>query len=116
ADARGVVASRSAAAGACAAARGDPGPGRVHLTVPWREPLAPVPAEGQVTAGDPLAIHGRGDSPLNAVVAAPPRASEATLDRIAARMESAERGLIVAGRWHDPAVADPVGSLAAAAG
>ena len=42
---------------------GDPRPGPVHLNVPWREPLAPIPVEGDVTATDPLALEGRGRPP-----------------------------------------------------
>jgi 2-succinyl-5-enolpyruvyl-6-hydroxy-3-cyclohexene-1-carboxylate synthase len=116
ADDDGLLHFRAVACRAYAAASGDPRPGPVHLNVPWREPLAPVPVEGQVTAADRLPLEGRGSAPLNAVVAAPARADEATLDCLAARIESCERGLIVAGRCHDPAIADPVAALAAAAG
>ena len=46
---------------------GETRPGPVHLNLPWREPLAPVPVEGAVTATDPLALEGRDGRPLTAV-------------------------------------------------
>ena len=72
ADDDGLLHFRAVACRAYATALGDPRPGPVHLNVPWREPLAPVPIEGAVTATDPLALEGRGDAPLNAVSAADP--------------------------------------------
>ena len=116
ADDDGLLHFRAVACRAHAAAIGDPRPGPVHLNVPWREPLAPIPEEGAVTATDPLALEGRGDAPLNSVSAAVPRADEALLDRLAERIESAPRGLIVAGRQMSPALAEPASALAAAAG
>jgi 2-succinyl-5-enolpyruvyl-6-hydroxy-3-cyclohexene-1-carboxylate synthase len=116
ADDDGLLHFRSVACRASAAAIGDPRPGPVHLNVPWREPLAPVPVEGQVTAADPLALGGRGDAPLHAVTTASPRADEALLDELAERIERAPRGLIVAGRQTDSALAGPVAELASAAG
>ena len=71
ADDDGLLHFRSVACRAYAAALGDPRPGAVHLNVPWREPLAPIPSEGDVTATDPLALDGRGERPLNAVASAP---------------------------------------------
>src|SRR5262245_25874447 len=68
ADDEGLLHFRSVACRAYAAAIGDPRPGPVHLNVPWREPLAPVEVPGQVTATDPLALEGRGERPLSAVV------------------------------------------------
>jgi 2-succinyl-5-enolpyruvyl-6-hydroxy-3-cyclohexene-1-carboxylate synthase len=112
----GLLHFRSVACRAYASALGDPRPGPVHLNVPWREPLAPVPMQGQVTARDPLALSGRGDAPLHAVTPAAPRADEAVLDRLAERIESAPRGLIVAGRQPDLRLAGPIAELAAAAG
>jgi 2-succinyl-5-enolpyruvyl-6-hydroxy-3-cyclohexene-1-carboxylate synthase len=116
ADDDGLLHFRSVACRAYAAALGDPRPGPVHLNVPWREPLAPIAVEGQVTATDPLALRGRDGSPLHAVTAASPRADEALLDALAERIESASRGLILAGRQPDAALAGPVAELASAAG
>jgi 2-succinyl-5-enolpyruvyl-6-hydroxy-3-cyclohexene-1-carboxylate synthase len=116
ADDDGLLHFRAVACRAWAAAAGDPRPGPVHLNVPWREPLAPVPVEGQVTATEPLALEGRGDDPLNVVTRPVPRADEALLDRLAERIESSSRGLIVAGRQADPMLAEPIAALAAAAG
>jgi 2-succinyl-5-enolpyruvyl-6-hydroxy-3-cyclohexene-1-carboxylate synthase len=116
ADDDGLLHFRAVACRAYAVAAGDPRPGPVHLNVPWREPLAPTPVEGQVTATDPLALDGRGDAPLNAVAPARPHADEALLDRIAERMESCGRGLIVAGRQYEARLAERIAALATAAG
>ena len=116
ADNDGLLHFRSVACRAYAAAAGDPRPGPVHLNVPWREPLAPVTVEGQVSATDSLALEGRGGAPLQAISAGTPRADEASLDDLAERIERAPRGLIVAGRQSDPGLASPVADLAAAAG
>jgi 2-succinyl-5-enolpyruvyl-6-hydroxy-3-cyclohexene-1-carboxylate synthase len=116
ADDDGLLHFRSVSCRAFAAATGDPRPGPVHLNVPWREPLAPTPADGQVTAADPLALEGRAGAPLQAVTRARPHADQALLDELAARLESAPRGLIVAGRQMDTGLAGPMTELAAAAG
>jgi 2-succinyl-5-enolpyruvyl-6-hydroxy-3-cyclohexene-1-carboxylate synthase len=116
ADDDGLLHFRSVGCRGYAVAAGDPRPGPVHLNVAWREPLAPILLEGHVTATDPLALQGRGDAPLNAVTGGASRADEGLLDRLAERIESAPRGLIVAGRQMDPMLAEPVAALAAAAG
>ncbi len=116
ADDDGLLHFRAVTCRAHAVAVGDPRPGPVHLNIPLREPLAPIPVEDGVTATDALALEGRGADPLNAVAAATPRADEALLDRLAERVESSPRGLIVAGRQMDPGLAEPVSALAAAAG
>ena len=59
ADDSGLLHMRSVACRALARARGEIRPGPVHLNLPWREPLSPIPVEGAVTATDPLALHGR---------------------------------------------------------
>jgi 2-succinyl-5-enolpyruvyl-6-hydroxy-3-cyclohexene-1-carboxylate synthase len=117
ADDEGLLHFRSVACRAYASAAGDPRPGPVHLNVPWREPLAPVPVEGQVSAADLLALEGRGDdAPLVAVTAGSPRADQGLLDELADRVESTTRGLILVGRQPDPGLAGPVAKVAAAAG
>src|SRR4051794_24306483 len=116
ADDDGLLHFRSVACRAYASAAGDPRPGPVHLNVPWRDPLAPIPVEGDVPASDPLALEGRRDAPLNAVAVASARAGEGLLDRLAARIEDTPRGLIVAGRQLDAALAEPIATLAATAG
>src|SRR5262245_22615150 len=116
ADDDGLLHFRAVACRAHAVALGDPRPGPVHLNVPWREPLAPVALEGQVTATDPLALEGREDAPLTAVVRPAGRVDEGLLDRIAERIERTRRGLIVAGRQMDPTLAEPIATLAAGAG
>jgi 2-succinyl-5-enolpyruvyl-6-hydroxy-3-cyclohexene-1-carboxylate synthase len=116
ADDAGLLHFRSVACRAYAAARGEPRPGPVHLNVPWREPLAPVPREGDITSGSELALEGRGDRPLTAVASVPPAPAEALLDELAERIGGAPRGLILAGRQPDPALAEPVAALARAAG
>jgi 2-succinyl-5-enolpyruvyl-6-hydroxy-3-cyclohexene-1-carboxylate synthase len=116
ADDEGLLHFRSVGCRAYASASGDPRPGPVHLNVPWREPLAPIAVDGDVSATDPLALEGRGDAPLTAIAPSRPRADEALLDRIAERIEGEPRGLIVAGRQPHTRLAEPVASLAAAAG
>jgi 2-succinyl-5-enolpyruvyl-6-hydroxy-3-cyclohexene-1-carboxylate synthase len=116
ADDDGLLHFRAVACRAYAEALGSPRPGPVHLNVPWREPLAPIPIEGQVTATDPLALDGRGGAPLNTVLAPAARADEGVLDQLAERIEATDRGLIVAGRQMSPLLAEPVAALAAAAG
>jgi 2-succinyl-5-enolpyruvyl-6-hydroxy-3-cyclohexene-1-carboxylate synthase len=116
ADDEGLLHFRSVACRAYAAAAGDPRPGPVHLNVPWREPLAPTPVEGDVTATDPLALEGRRGRPLNAVVRGAAAPDPALLDELAERLAASPRGLILAGRQSDPALSEPVATLAAAAG
>jgi 2-succinyl-5-enolpyruvyl-6-hydroxy-3-cyclohexene-1-carboxylate synthase len=116
ADDEGLLHYRSTACRAWAAAAGEPRPGPVHLNLAFREPLAPVSIEGQVTATDTLALEGRGERPLTAVSRSATRPEEALLDELAERLAASPRGLIVAGRQLEPGLAEPFASLAAAAG
>src|SRR5215211_472672 len=99
ADDSGLIHMRSVACRAYAAARGEPRPGPVHLNLAWREPLAPEPREGEVTATTALALEGRGDAPLTRVERpAELEPDPDQLDELAARLATAPRGLIVCGR------------------
>ena len=92
------------------AAGGRPGP--VHLNLPLREPLAPVPDAGF----DAGAWAGRADGdPWTAMHEQPPFADRELVETLAARIAATPRGAIVCGPT-DEAVAEPVTRLAAAAG
>jgi 2-succinyl-5-enolpyruvyl-6-hydroxy-3-cyclohexene-1-carboxylate synthase len=116
ADDDGLLHYRATACRAFAAARGEPRPGPVHLNLPWREPLAPIPVDGAVTASSPLALEGRGERPLTAVASSRPVSEAPVLDELAERIKAIPRGLIVAGRQADPALRGPLTRLARAVG
>ncbi len=117
ADDEGLLHYRATACRAYAAARGDTRPGPVHLNFPWREPLAPLPEAGAVTATDPLARAGRGDDrPLTAVTPRDEEPSQFLLDEVAKHIGEAEIGVIVAGRQLDPELREPLAHLARVAG
>jgi 2-succinyl-5-enolpyruvyl-6-hydroxy-3-cyclohexene-1-carboxylate synthase len=112
----GLLHYRSVACRALAAARGEARPGPVHLNLPWREPLAPVPVEGAVTATDPLALQGREGRPLTAVTHIDLEPSPFLLDEVAGHIGNAIAGVIVAGRQLDPELREPLAHLARASG
>jgi 2-succinyl-5-enolpyruvyl-6-hydroxy-3-cyclohexene-1-carboxylate synthase len=116
ADDAGLLHYRSVACRALAKARGEVRPGPVHLNLPWREPLAPVPVPGSVTATDPLALIGREDRPLTAVTHVDEEPTSFELDEIAAHIGNAISGVIVVGRQLDPELREPLADLARAAG
>jgi 2-succinyl-5-enolpyruvyl-6-hydroxy-3-cyclohexene-1-carboxylate synthase len=116
ADDDGLLHLRATACRAFAAARGETRPGPVHLNFPLREPLAPLPAEGAVTATDPLALEGRGERPLTAVTPIDMEPSQFLLDEVAKHIAEAEIGVIVAGRQLDPELREPLAHLARVAG
>jgi 2-succinyl-5-enolpyruvyl-6-hydroxy-3-cyclohexene-1-carboxylate synthase len=116
ADDAGLLHYRSVACRALAAARGTLRPGPVHLNLPWREPLAPVSAEGAVVATDPLALEGRDPRPLTAVTPVDMEPSAFLLDEVAGHIAAARAGVIVAGRQLDPELREPLAHLARAAG
>jgi 2-succinyl-5-enolpyruvyl-6-hydroxy-3-cyclohexene-1-carboxylate synthase len=116
ADDAGLLHYRSTACRALAAARGEPRPGPVHLNLPWREPLAPIPIEGAVTATDPLALQGRDVRPLTAVTPVDMEPSAFLLDEVAGHIRDADLGVIVAGRQPGPELRDPLAHLARVSG
>lgn len=116
ADDAGLLHFRSTACRALAAARGEVRPGPVHLNLPWREPLAPVPVEGAVTATDPLALEGRDGRPLTAVTRIDLEPTEFLLEEVAGHIGDAISGVIVAGRQLDPELREPLAHLARASG
>jgi 2-succinyl-5-enolpyruvyl-6-hydroxy-3-cyclohexene-1-carboxylate synthase len=116
ADDDGLLHYRSVACRALAAARGETRPGPVHLNLPWREPLAPVPVEGAVTATDPLALKGRDGRPLTAVTSIDLEPSAFLLEEMAGHIGDAISGVIVAGRQLDPELREPLVHLARASG
>jgi len=116
ADDSGLLHYRSVACRALAAARGETRPGPVHLNLPWREPLAPVPVEGAVTATDELALNGRDGRPLTAVTRIDLEPSAFLLDEVAGHIGNAISGVIVAGRQLDPELRQPLAHLARVAG
>jgi 2-succinyl-5-enolpyruvyl-6-hydroxy-3-cyclohexene-1-carboxylate synthase len=116
ADDPGLLHYRSTACRAFAAARGEPRPGPVHLNLAWREPLAPVAIDGDVSASDPLALNGRDGRPLTAVTPYDAEPSQFLLDEVAKHIEEARSGVIVAGRQLDLELREPLAHLAEAAG
>lgn len=112
----GLLHYRSVACRALAAARGETRPGPVHLNLPWREPLAPVPVEGAITATDPLALNGRDGRPLTAVTHIDLEPSPFLLDEVAGHIGNAIAGVIVAGRQLDPELREPLAHLARVSG
>jgi 2-succinyl-5-enolpyruvyl-6-hydroxy-3-cyclohexene-1-carboxylate synthase len=116
ADDAGLLHYRSIACRAFATARDGPHPGPVHLNLAWREPLAPLPEAGAVTATDPLALEGRDAKPLTAVTPIDLEPSEFLLDEVAKHIDGAKSGVIVAGRQLDPELREPLAHLAKVAG
>src|SRR5882757_9917029 len=116
ADDTGLLHLRSVACRALARARGEIRPGPVHLNLPFRDPLAPIPVEGAVTATDPLAVHGRESRPLTAVTRVDLEPTPFELDEVAGHIGDAIAGVIIAGRQTDPELREPLAHLARASG
>ena len=99
ADDRKLRSLRVALARAVGTATGtEPGP--VHLNVPFEKPLEPTPVPGDVPPGfpedHPLSVEGR-DGPFVRISQGRPALDAAARDSLAAAVEDARRGLIVAG-------------------
>jgi 2-succinyl-5-enolpyruvyl-6-hydroxy-3-cyclohexene-1-carboxylate synthase len=108
-----TLAGRAAATAVAAPA------GPVHLNFPFREPLVPTPMappEG-LSAGDALAWSGRPDGAPWVVVSDPaPAAEVSAVRRLATRLATASRPLIVCGPQPNGALAAPLAALARSLG
>jgi 2-succinyl-5-enolpyruvyl-6-hydroxy-3-cyclohexene-1-carboxylate synthase len=116
ADDQGLLHFRSIACRALAAARGEIRPGPVHLNFAWREPLAPVPINGEVSAREHLALNGRDSQPLTTVSSVDPQPPAPLLDQVAGQIARTRSAVIVAGRQRDPGLREPLAHLARVAG
>lgn len=97
ADDAGLLYMRNLGCRAFAVASGDPRPGPVHLNLALREPLAPVPADEMIPASSPLALEGRGASPLKRTMRSSARLDAESIDDLANRIAAARRPIIVCG-------------------
>jgi 2-succinyl-5-enolpyruvyl-6-hydroxy-3-cyclohexene-1-carboxylate synthase len=69
----------------------------VHLDVPFREPLAPVPDAPAPPGLDPEALEGRPGAPFVRTVSGASLPPEAELEAVRRRLAAAERGVVVVG-------------------
>jgi 2-succinyl-5-enolpyruvyl-6-hydroxy-3-cyclohexene-1-carboxylate synthase len=108
----GLIHFRSAAARAAAESLGPPA-GPVHLNVPFTEPLAPDEISDDVAATSALALEGRaGGRPVTKVARATNVPSGEFVSEFAELLTACERGVILAGRGHDPGIASAVTAVA----
>jgi 2-succinyl-5-enolpyruvyl-6-hydroxy-3-cyclohexene-1-carboxylate synthase len=87
---------RAVASRALSTSTGRPS-GPVHLDVPFREPLAPVPDAPVPPGLDREALEGRGDGPFLRTVLPAPLPPAAELESVRRRLAAAERGVVVVG-------------------
>jgi 2-succinyl-5-enolpyruvyl-6-hydroxy-3-cyclohexene-1-carboxylate synthase len=108
---------RSLACRAVAAARGRPA-GPVHLNLPFREPLHPVPTPGdEPTRLSPLAADGRDDGPYTRAEAGAASAAPDLVEALAERLQATRRGVVVCGPLDEaPGGAESIAGLAEALG
>jgi 2-succinyl-5-enolpyruvyl-6-hydroxy-3-cyclohexene-1-carboxylate synthase len=107
---------RAVVSRALAAAVGRPS-GPVHLDVPFREPLAPLPDAPTPAGLDAEALEGRAGAPFLRTVAPASRPPEAELEAVRRRLAAAERGVVVVGaRARADRLATAVRALAASHG
>jgi 2-succinyl-5-enolpyruvyl-6-hydroxy-3-cyclohexene-1-carboxylate synthase len=97
-------------AGRAVAVAGEGPAGPVHVNLPFREPLLP---DASLVA-DPSVVPP--ERPFADVVTGPRRLGGADLDRLAERLASARRGLIVAGPDDDPGLPPALADLARVTG
>ena len=92
-------------------------PGPVHLDVPFREPLAPVPDAPPPAGLDAEALEGRPGAPFVRMVAPSSLPPAAELEAVRRRLAAAERGVVVVGpRARSDRLATAVRALAASHG
>jgi 2-succinyl-5-enolpyruvyl-6-hydroxy-3-cyclohexene-1-carboxylate synthase len=108
ADDRALRFVRSLACRAVAEACGPPA-GPVHLNVPLREPLVPVPQDRP--AASPVARRGRPEAPYTAWEPVQP-SLPATLAELAERLGQYERGVVVCGPLDRPGFPEALVQLA----
>ena len=109
-ESRKLRSLRTTAGRAVAEATGEP-PGPVHCNARFRKPLEPTEVPGDVPASfadeAPLAVAGRpGGEPFVRATGGIVRPSPGAVDRVAAALADAERGLIVAGPADPPTRGD----------
>ncbi|WP_135851145.1 2-succinyl-5-enolpyruvyl-6-hydroxy-3-cyclohexene-1-carboxylic-acid synthase [Halorussus salinus] len=124
-DGRKLRSLRTTAARALAESTGTP-PGPVHLNVPFRKPLEPVEVPGDVPENlaeeAPLGADGRTERdgtrrPFVRTGQGRPELSDAEMETVREAVESADRGLLVAGPADAPTPErDALADLAAATG
>jgi 2-succinyl-5-enolpyruvyl-6-hydroxy-3-cyclohexene-1-carboxylate synthase len=108
----GLLHFRAVAARAVAESLGSP-PGPVHINVPLTEPLAPDEVEGDVSAKSALALDGRSAAtPITKVAPATAVPSADFVSEFAELLTTCERGVVLAGRNHDPGIAPAVTAVA----
>lgn len=112
----GLLHFRSAAARAVAEALGSR-PGPVHLNIPLTEPLAPDEVEGDAPSEVSLESDGRPEGrPITKVARSADAPSDDLVSEFAELITDSARGVILAGRQHDPGIATAVAALALACG
>jgi 2-succinyl-5-enolpyruvyl-6-hydroxy-3-cyclohexene-1-carboxylate synthase len=114
ADDAGLTHLRSTACRAFAESTAARGP--VHLNLSWRDPLGPDPRPADVSAEDELAVEGRSEGRPLTVAISSREPSAPVIDALAAAIDRAERGLIVAGRHTDGELPGLIAALSAASG
>ena len=88
--------------------------GVVHLNFPFREPLVPVPPDGQDHVEDEAFVGRPAGKPFMTVTSGPRRVNSQLAEQLAAELRPLQRGLIVAGPQSDSTFPAAVSRLSAA--
>ncbi|MFB6114301.1 MAG: 2-succinyl-5-enolpyruvyl-6-hydroxy-3-cyclohexene-1-carboxylic-acid synthase [Halodesulfurarchaeum sp.] len=118
-EARTLRSLRTTVSRAVSIASGTPN-GPVHLNIPFKKPLEPVEVAGDVPAdldqAAPLGVDGR-DGPFVSFDSQTARPGPSRIETLRSSIESASRGLVVAGPMnHDTEAARAIGRLSDATG